>query len=1216
MELKFTFHFNSQVMHFLNETYKFKIFFLLLLLSFNSGKSAIIPDSLLKSTAIVKSFEPNKIVHSSPNYSIIFDQSGLLFLGQEDKISVFNGFSWEQVHVKGEILLTINSNQTVFFAGGNALGYLSPDSTQIFKIHLLNQLLPESAKNTKTFKEIKSIGTNVYFRSDSILLSFNSKEFKILENSFIRGKIFTCRDYLISVKPGNQINAFQGNSIKESIVFPGPPIRFILEHEYGYLIINEENDIYITDNSFAILQKYSLPGFKGIKNALFLNSDEYIFSNELNSIFLVGKDGQIKQRLINSSDLPDSEIIEMIQEASGNIWILQEKSISRLEYPSSISVIATLPNEYGSIRDTKIFDDKIYVATTRGVFYYKSSEENFSNTPISEFCYGLIPTSHGLLSLTNDKIFLINSKKCIPVFQGRILDQSWNLMSHKLFVSETDKISILSFEDKALVNTFFIQPPVKPIKIVSVDSSLWITNGEKLYFYENAATSGQKPIKQEVNLTSGIIELFKWQNKLHILTNDKIFSYSNGEFSFERSLSNDLCGGEFISLSEDAENNVWVLSRDQEKNSILWFGNNSEKSFSKIILPSTLSLSNLSIDYVSSYNIILSAGKLIYLLDRKLYTSQTRKFETIIKEIYTGDHILFQGISYNLFRVPLRTQLNSIKYNQNDIRIELSSTNYLDNKVNYQYYLKGKDKIWSEWSNNPFIYLKNLKEGEYDLKIQCKDYMNVTSGVTTLLFRIEPPFYRTWWAYLLYFLTGGIILFIFYKTYLLNLHKARDTVPLIEVNNNSFNIPVINGNSDASVKTKSFNFYSNIDEDKIKEKTRWDKYDMVTVLFSDIQGFTKIAESMNPEMLIDELDRFFFHFDSVVEKYNTEKIKTIGDAYMAAGGIPKKSITNPIEVVLAALEMQNYMKQLKKTKIDIWDLRIGIHSGPVIAGIIGHKKRSFDIWGDTVNTASRMESTGEAGKVNISSETYKLVKDYFICEYRGKLPVKYKGNIDMYFVKGLRPELSVNLVGLPNRKFFLKLQLLRLKDLEELIFSKLEANLHKNLFFHTFEYARHLYEYSELLSKAADLDQEETLLIRTAALFLNLGYTNGYENQENRSAEFTREILPEFNYSEKQISIISNLILSTKWPPEPQNILEMIINDIKMEYIGRSDFIILYKLLFLEQNQFIKSIDILEFKRKIIDAIKNYPFFTDSARRLREISSEAQLQKIKDDDWK
>jgi class 3 adenylate cyclase len=195
------------------------------------------------------------------------------------------------------------------------------------------------------------------------------------------------------------------------------------------------------------------------------------------------------------------------------------------------------------------------------------------------------------------------------------------------------------------------------------------------------------------------------------------------------------------------------------------------------------------------------------------------------------------------------------------------------------------------------------------------------------------------------------------------------------------------------------------DELKSKGKVTSSKFKMVTVLFADIEGFTKIAEQMNPDKLIDELDHFYFHFDSVVEKYNIEKIKTIGDAYMAAGGIPVKNRTNPVEVILAAMEMQHFMKSLKDNNADIWDLRIGIHTGSVIAGVVGQKKFSYDIWGDTVNTASRMESSGKVGKINISESTYHLVKEFFNFDFRGKMPVKYKWDIAMYFVKGIKADL-------------------------------------------------------------------------------------------------------------------------------------------------------------------------------------------------------------------
>jgi len=193
-------------------------------------------------------------------------------------------------------------------------------------------------------------------------------------------------------------------------------------------------------------------------------------------------------------------------------------------------------------------------------------------------------------------------------------------------------------------------------------------------------------------------------------------------------------------------------------------------------------------------------------------------------------------------------------------------------------------------------------------------------------------------------------------------------------------------------------------------------------MFADIQGFTKIAEDMNLEELVDELDKLFSAFDLVVEKYGIEKIKTIGDAYMCAGGIPEKDKANPIMVVLAGLEMMDYMRKLKEEEIKLWNIKIGIDTGSVIAGVVGQKKLSYDIWGDTVNTANHIESSGKAGKINISETTYKYVKDFFDCSYRGKIPVKYKGELEMYFVDGIKPELCDN-NGLPNHKFWEKIKI-------------------------------------------------------------------------------------------------------------------------------------------------------------------------------------------------
>jgi len=180
------------------------------------------------------------------------------------------------------------------------------------------------------------------------------------------------------------------------------------------------------------------------------------------------------------------------------------------------------------------------------------------------------------------------------------------------------------------------------------------------------------------------------------------------------------------------------------------------------------------------------------------------------------------------------------------------------------------------------------------------------------------------------------------------------------------------------------------------------RFDSVTILFSDFKNFTHASEKMSPEQLVNEIHQYYSYFDSIMEKYGVEKIKTIGDAYMCAGGIPDQNTTHAIDIVNAAIEMQQYVEQQKLTKIAageiFFEIRIGIHTGSVVAGIVGTKKFAYDIWGDTVNLASRMESSGDVGRINISATTFELVKNTFTCEYRGKISAKNKGEIDMYFL--------------------------------------------------------------------------------------------------------------------------------------------------------------------------------------------------------------------------
>jgi len=188
-------------------------------------------------------------------------------------------------------------------------------------------------------------------------------------------------------------------------------------------------------------------------------------------------------------------------------------------------------------------------------------------------------------------------------------------------------------------------------------------------------------------------------------------------------------------------------------------------------------------------------------------------------------------------------------------------------------------------------------------------------------------------------------------------------------------------------------------------RVRAQRFDSVTILFSDFKGFTQQAESMEPEDLVKSIDYYFSHFDTIMDKYGLEKIKTVGDAYMCAGGLPNPIENHALRVVEAAQEMIAFVEANKENTssgLTPFDMRIGINSGPVVAGVVGIKKFIYDIWGDAVNVASRMESASEIGKINVSEETYRLISEYYDCEARGSIPVKNHGEMNMYFVKGKR----------------------------------------------------------------------------------------------------------------------------------------------------------------------------------------------------------------------
>jgi len=394
------------------------------------------------------------------------------------------------------------------------------------------------------------------------------------------------------------------------------------------------------------------------------------------------------------------------------------------------------------------------------------------------------------------------------------------------------------------------------------------------------------------------------------------------------------------------------------------------------------------------------------------------------------------------------------------------------------------------------------------------------------------------------------------------------------------------------------------------------RYKMVTVLYSDVKGFTELSDQQDAEALIDELDNFFFKFDDVVDKHNIQKVKSLGDTYMCAGGIPKKNRTNPVEVILAALEMQAYLKQLqdesKKNDKNIWSLTFGVHTGPVTATVTGKRKISYDIKGDTANISSRIESASKPTEISISGMTYEFIKGFFACEFRSKMPVKYKGDVPVYIIRGIRPELSIDGKGkVPNKAFITKFQIIKFEDLNDYVLDRLERELPKHLYYHNYKHTIDVTIGVEIIGEGEGIGGEDMLLLKTAALFHDFGQVVGAIDHEERSCKIAEEVLPEFGYDQEQIKIIKGIIMATKLPPQPKTKLEEIIADADLDYLGRRDMVPVSDALYreLKVQGIIGSFN--DWNKLQVKFLSVHQYFTKTARTMRTVNKEEQIERIK-----
>jgi len=566
--------------------------------------------------------------------------------------------------------------------------------------------------------------------------------------------------------------------------------------------------------------------------------------------------------------------------------------------------------------------------------------------------------------------------------------------------------------------------------------------------------------------------------------------------------------------------------------------------------------------------------------------------------------------------------------------------------INYKYLLEGSEEGEILIGSMNEIHFNALAPGDYVLKIYARrGDGSWSSSPAVMKIYVAAPFWQTWWFWTALAVVLAVLVRVFIKVRIESAKKEQIVLEA-KVQKRTQEISEQNKKIEAQKlkieeernnviqqqellqieKDKTEKLLKNVipestaEELKKKGRARARSYKAVSVLFTDFVGFTKISDRMTATELVKKLDVYFTKFDQIIVKNNLEKIKTIGDAYMCAGGVPVRNNTNPIDTCVAALQIQAYMLKRKNDAIanddEYWELRLGINTGEVTAGVIGSERLAYDIWGATVNQAQRMEMMGEPGEVTVSGATYQHIEPYFECRFKGKAQSKSRGLIDMYIVERIKPELSMKGEGLvPNSRFqeIVNLHLyssINYYKAERHIMKLLEKHLSKALHYHSIAHSKDVVKAVERLALLENVTDEGLFLLKSAATYHDAGFIEEYDNNEPIGARLAGEILPKYGYTEEHINRIKDLIFVTKIPHAPKNHLEEIICDADLDYLGRDDFHEIADKLRLELREHGKINSDRQWDEIQIGFLKMHKYFTKTAVKTRKKKKMQNLKEV------
>ena len=963
---------------------------------------------------VFQTYPPKTYAASPQNWSIAQDSRGVMYFGNTDGVLEFDGVFWRLIRLTyGSAVraLAIDASGRVYVGGRGEFGYLEADSHG--SSHFVALEVPKGDKDFLDVWNVVPTSGGVYFGTDyKIFFRSNSGEIKVLRSKKRFGRVFAAYGELFAGMVDSGLRRLDGDDfVAGPQGDPGPRVAFAPgEHpllagrhalfEFSLSEVtpfaNGASDYINKNDAYCIRQ---------------LSSGDVAVGTYTGGLVLLDRQGNVERIIRKESGLASDWVTAIFEDREHAVWVATNTGIERFD--PSLSSFGEALGLHGSVLSEARFAGGMYIGTALGAFRMQvipGNEPTFDAIKdLHEQISALAAKGDDLLAGGDHGVYRISNGKAERLASadiGVVYDLAFSARNPKVFYSagqggvrrwERAGRSWKSSEPVGLKGQEFRSVVEDP------DGTVWSTTTVAIWHFDFSA----QPTRVQTfgagdGIPSGEKYAYLFRGHLVVASEKGLlrFSDKNGGFSNDGELGRPFADGgrDVFLLREDARGNVWITGKGYHAIVETDPGGDFQTFASPFIHIGADGLYSLFLEPDGTCWASDPNGAVFRL--EKLDLKQSRKPLPVLLRrvgVIGQKDALFEGDSAIAAALPLQ-------HRDNGLRFEYAAPFFdAPELLEYQYRLDGNEKKWSAWSAETHKEYTNLFEGAYRFHVRVRDPHGTEGGEVTFPFTVAAPFYRTWYAYAAYasclLLVGWLIL-----RWRLNALQAK----------NRWLEGVVEERTAEVRKERDQNeeLLLNILPRPVAAELRTNgnvkptSFDDATVCFSDFVGFTLSSEKLPAETLINALNEYFTAFDEIIGRYGLEKLKTIGDAYMFAGGLPNLRPSHAVDSVLAALEMAAAVNRLRKPELGVnWKIRLGLYSGPVVSGVVGVRKFAFDIWGNTVNFAARMESAGQPGCVNLSETTFQRVQQFIECEARGPVKIKEGREMEMFFALWPKVEL-------------------------------------------------------------------------------------------------------------------------------------------------------------------------------------------------------------------